>query len=418
MTLPWVLSGRTFDGMRGQAARLLARAESDAGLDVAEVGRALAAPTVAFRHRAVVFGSGRAELLAGVRAVADDAAAPNVISGEAAPADRLVFVFPGQGTQWAGMAVELLDSAPVFADSIATVERAFASYVDWSLTDVLRGVDGAPPLDRVDVVQPVLFAMMVSLARLWETYGVRPAAVVGHSQGEIAGAHIAGALSLGDAARVVALRSKALLGIRGRGAMLTVLAPNDRVEELLAPWKGKLSIAAVNGPAAMTVSGDSDALTEFESALRAAKMLRWRIPGVDFAAHSAHIEDIQDELFDLAAGISPQPSDVAFYSAVSGKETPTTELDATYWYRNLRQTVRFHEAARELLADGYTTFLECSAQPVLTVGLQDTADLAGTPVAIMATLRLEEGGLTRFHTAMAEAYVAGIPIDWKALFAT
>jgi polyketide synthase 12 len=200
--------------------------------------------------------------------------------------------------------------------------------------------------------------------------------------------------------------------------MLTVLAPNDRVQELLSPWTGKLSVAAVNGPAAITISGDSAALTEFESALRAAKMLRWRIPGVDFAAHSAHIEDIQDELFDLAAGISPGPSEVAFYSTVSGKQTATTELDAGYWYRNLRHTVRFDEAARALLADGYPTFLECSTQPVLTVGLQDTADETGTQVAILATLRLEEGGMGRFLAAMAEAYVAGVAVDWKALFAS
>src|SRR5262249_25316322 len=157
------------------------------------------------------------------------AGAANVISGEAGPIDRLVLVFPGQGTQWVGMATELLDSAPVFADSIVAVERAFSSHVDWSLVDVLRGVDGTPPLERVAVVRPVLFAMMVSLARMWESVGVRPAAVVGHSQGEVAAAHIAGALSLSDAAKIVALRSKALCAIRGRGAMLTVLAPNERV---------------------------------------------------------------------------------------------------------------------------------------------------------------------------------------------
>jgi polyketide synthase 12 len=365
-----------------------------------------------------VLGADRAELLAGVRAIVEEAAAPNVITGQAGAGavGPLVFVFPGQGTQWAGMAVPLLDSAPVFAESIRACEQALARYVDWSLEDVLRGVAGAPPLDRVDVVQPVLFAMMVSLARLWDSYGVRPAAVVGHSQGEIAAAQVAGALSLEDAARIVALRSKALGAIRGRGAMLTVLAPNDQVRDLLSPWAGKLSVAAVNGPAAITVSGDSDALAEFESALRSARMLRWRIPGVDFAAHSAHVEEIQDELFDLAAEISPGPADVAFYSTVSGKQTVTTELDAMYWYRNLRQQVRFDEAARALLADGFATFLECSAQPVLTVGLQDTADEAGAAVAIMATLRLEEGGMDRFLTAMAEAYVQGVAVDWAAVF--
>jgi polyketide synthase 12 len=408
------LSGRSDDGLRAQAARLLARA--DAELNIVEVGRKLAAPLAAFPHRAVVLGADRAELLAGVRAVAEGADAANVIRGAAPVVDRLVFVFPGQGAQWAGMAVELLDCAPVFADSIRACEQALARYVDWSLEDVLRQVAGTPTLDRVDVVQPVLFAMMVSLARLWASFGVRPSAVVGHSQGEVAAAYVAGALSLPDAVRIVALRSKALAAIRGRGAMVTVLAPNDQVRKLLSRWEGKLSTAAVNGPAAITVSGDVDALAEFESVLRDARMLRWRIPGVDFAAHSAHIEEIHDELLDLATGINPRPADIAFYSTVFGKAIVTSELDAEYWYRNLRQTVRFYDAARALVIDGYPAFIECSAWPVLTVGLQDTADETGGAVAIMATLRPEEGGLRRFLTALAEAHVQGVNVDWTAVF--
>ncbi|MDH2430753.1 acyltransferase domain-containing protein [Sphaerisporangium sp. TRM90804] len=416
--LPWVLSGRSGEGLRAQASRLLARARADAGLDVAEVGRMLAAPRVAFPHRAVVLGAGPDELLAGVRAVAEGAEAANVVGGEARAVDRPVFVFPGQGTQWDGMAVELLDSAPVFAASVRECERALARYVDWSLEDVLRGVPGAPTLDRVDVVQPVLFAMMVSLARLWDSFGVRPSAVVGHSQGEVAAACAAGALSAADAARIVALRSKALGAIRGRGAMITVLAPNAQVRTLLSGWEGRLSVAAVNGPSAITVSGDADAVTEFESALREARMLRWRVPGVDFAAHSAHIEEIHGELLDLAAGITPRPADAVFYSTVVGEPIPTAELDAAYWYRNLRQTVRFDDAARALIADGHTTFIECSAQPVLTVGLQDTAEEAGATAVIMGTLRREEGGMNRFLAALAEAYVRGVAVDWKAAFAT
>ncbi|MET7302097.1 acyltransferase domain-containing protein [Embleya sp. NPDC005575] len=424
-TVPWVLSGRSAQGLRGQAARLLARFESDSALnvvvDVTEVGRSLVAAGAAFEYRAVVLGRDRAELLAGVRALVEERAAPNVIAGRAtrqAQADaRPVFVFPGQGTQWVGMAVELLDTSPAFAQEIGACEKALSPYLDWSLEDVLRQAPGTPPLDRVDVVQPVLFSMMLSLARLWRRFGVEPRATVGHSQGEIVAAHVAGALSLEDAARIVALRSQALTAIRGRGEMLTVLAPNERVRTMLADWDGALSVAAVNGPATMTVSGDVSAMAEFGAALSAARMMRWRVPGVDFAAHSAHVEDLREALLDLAAGIRPARGDVPFYSTVTGRRIDTDELDAEYWYRNLRQTVRFDEAVRALVTDGHTIFVECSAQPVLTVGMQDIVEELGRSAVLMATLRNEDGGMARFLTALAQAYVNGVAVDWTAAFA-
>ncbi|MFS8201384.1 acyltransferase domain-containing protein [Streptomyces sp. CWNU-52B] len=424
-TVPWVLSGRSQAGLRSQAARLLSRLESDSARDVlddvAEVGRSLVAAGAAGEYRAVVLGRDRAELLAGVRALAEGQAAPNVVSGRAARQARAdirpVFVFPGQGTQWAGMAVELLDTSPVFAESVRDCERALSPHVNWSLEDVLRGVPETPPLDRVDVVQPVLFSMMLSLARLWRSFGVEPGAAVGHSQGEIVAAHVSGALSLDDAARIVALRSQALMKICGRGEMLTVLAPNDRVRTMLADWEGVLSVAAVNGPATITVSGDRAAMAEFGAALSAARMMRWQLPGVDFAAHSAHVEDLRDTLLDLASAVTPVRGDVPFYSTVTGRRIETDELDAEYWYRNLRQTVRFDDAVRSLAEDGHTLFVECSAQPVLTVGMQDTVDELGHSAVLMATLRNEDGGMGRFFAALAESYVNGVAVDWTAAFA-
>ncbi|MEI5100457.1 acyltransferase domain-containing protein [Streptomyces sp. PmtG] len=422
--VPWVLSGRSAAGLRAQATRLLTRLESASARgadDLTAVGRSLVAAGAAHEHRAVVLGRDRAELLAGVRAVTEDRPAPNVLGGRAArpgpSGGRPVFVFPGQGTQWAGMAVELLDTAPAFARSVADCSRALSPYLAWSLEDVLREVPGSPPLDRVDVVQPVLFSMMVSLARLWRSYGVEPGAVVGHSQGEIAAAHVAGALSLEDAARIVALRSQALTKIRGRGEMLTVMAPEAKVRELLADWDGRLSVAAVNGPATTTVSGDAAASREFNAALRAAKMMRWQVPGVDFAAHSAHVEDLRETLLDLAAPTRPVRGDVPFYSTVTGGRVDTEGLNAAYWYRNLRQTVRFDEAVRALLTDGHTIFVECSAQPVLTVGMQDTVEELGGSAALMGTLRGDDGGMNRFLAALAEAYAQGVAVDWTAVFA-
>jgi polyketide synthase 12 len=199
--------------------------------------------------------------------------------------------------------------------------------------------------------------------------------------------------------------------------MLTVLAPNDQVRTMLADWDGTLSVAAVNGPATMTVSGDLAAMSEFGAALSAAGMMRWRVPGVDFAAHSAHVESLRKTLLDLAAGIGPRPGEVPFYSTVTGRRIDTAELDAEYWYRNLRQTVRFDEAVRALLADGHKVFIECSAQPVLTVGMQDTVEQLGGSAVLMATLRNEDGGTDRFLAALAEAYVNGVAVDWTPAFA-
>ena len=189
-----------------------------------------------FDHRAVAVGAERDELLSGLAAIASGAPAPNVVTGRAAATGGTVFVFPGQGSQWAGMAVELLDSAPAFADQMRRCDAAFTEFVDWSLLEVVRGGAGSASLDRVDVVQPVLFAVMVSLAAQWRALGIQPDAVLGHSQGEIAAAYVAGALSLRDAAKVVTLRSKAISAIAGTGGMVSIPWPVERVRAFIEPW--------------------------------------------------------------------------------------------------------------------------------------------------------------------------------------
>ncbi|WP_217146427.1 acyltransferase domain-containing protein, partial [Streptomyces sp. AC627_RSS907] len=198
--------------------------------------------------------------------------------------------------------------------AVAECEAALSAYVDWSLTDVLRGAEGAPGFDRVDVVQPVLFAVMVSLARLWRSVGVVPDAVMGHSQGEIAAACVAGALSLEDAAKVVALRSRAIAaGLAGRGGMVSVGLPVDQVKERIAAWDGAISVAAVNGPGSVVVAGDPGALDEMVAELEGEEVRVRRVP-VDYASHSAHVESIRKELLEVLADIAPRSSQVPFYS--------------------------------------------------------------------------------------------------------
>uniref|UniRef100_UPI003EBA6A80 acyltransferase domain-containing protein n=1 Tax=Streptomyces sioyaensis TaxID=67364 RepID=UPI003EBA6A80 len=205
-----------------------------------------------------------------------------------------------------------LDSSPVFAGRLAECAAALEPFTDWSLTGVLRGVEGAPGLDRVDVVQPVLWAVMVSLAEVWRAHGVEPAAVVGHSQGEIAAACVAGALSLEDGARVVALRSKAIRALSGRGGMVSVAVPSSDVSDLIEPWGGRVSVAAVNGPSSVVVSGDADALDELMDGCKEREVRARRIE-VDYASHSAHVESIREELLEVLAPVAPRSAEVPFF---------------------------------------------------------------------------------------------------------
>ena len=223
--MPWVLSAKSASALAEQAARLLRFAEQHPEVDTHDVAYSLVTTRASFDHRAVAVGAERAELLSGLAAIASRAPAPDVVSGKAAATGGTVFVFPGQGSQWTGMAVELLDSAPAFADQMRLCDAAFAEFVDWSLLEAVRGGVGSASLDRVDVVQPVLFAVMVSLAAAWRALGIQPDAVLGHSQGEIAAAYVAGGLSLRDAAKVVTLRSKAISAIAGTGGMVSIPRP-------------------------------------------------------------------------------------------------------------------------------------------------------------------------------------------------
>ncbi|MFC5889037.1 SDR family NAD(P)-dependent oxidoreductase [Kitasatospora sp. CM 4170] len=408
--VPWVLSARDERALREQAGQLRAAVEAHPEWEPAAVAGALVSGRSVFEQRAVVIGENRAELLNGLTALADGTAAPGVVQGSGT-FDRPVFVFPGQGSQWIGMGAELLDTSPVFAQWIANCEAALAPHVDWSLTEVLRGKD---ELTRVDVVQPALFAVMVSLAELWRSLGIEPAAVIGHSQGEIAAATVAGALSLEDGARVAALRSQAILAISGHGGMASLPLSAEDAAELLKQWDGRLTVAAHNGPTATVVAGDGDALDELLNHCEQHEIRARRID-VDYASHSPHVEAIQADLATQLAGVTPQAASVPFYSTVTGGLIDTTTLDADYWYTNLRQTVRFTDATHAAHTDGHHAFIEASPHPVLTSALQDTTDDAGRPTAIVGSLRRDEGGLRRLLTSLAEAHVHGATVTWPTV---
>ncbi|MFF7407949.1 type I polyketide synthase [Streptomyces lydicus] len=412
--LPWVLSGRDEPALRDQAARLRAHVAARPELGVASVARSLAVTRTTFEHRAVVVAHGRDGFLAELAARSAGQPSAAVVEGRhEGPPVRPVFVFPGQGSQWAGMAAELLETSPVFADRIGACADALRPYVDWSLTDVLSGVPGAPPLEGDEVIQPALWAVMVSLAALWRSAGVEPAAVVAHSQGEIAAATAMGALSLQDGARIVALRSRVLNRIAGRGGLLSVELPAEQVRRDLVAVATSLSIAAVNGPAHTVVAGPGAALDAL--AAHYGQEVRTRRVPIDYASHSAEVEELREELLTAFAGIAPRSIGVPFHSTVTAQPIDTAELDAGYWFRNLREPVRFGPAVEELLLSGHSTFLEVSPHPVLAMGIRQAIDAYGGDGAALSTLRRGHGDRHRFLTAAAEAFVHGVAVDWAAL---
>ncbi|WP_457785027.1 type I polyketide synthase [Streptomyces griseus] len=409
--LAWAVSGATEAALRDQAARLHTFLGDRPATDPAAVARSLATGRAALDHRAVVVGGSPDALLEGLAALTTTTGGNATATGAAVAtgsvregAARPVFVFPGQGAQWSGMALALADAEPAFAASLRACATALRPHVDWDLLTELGG-----PLDRVDIVQPASWAVMVSLAELWRAHGVEPAAVVGHSQGEIAAAVVAGALSLEDGALVVARRSRVIgRSLAGLGGMASLALGREDAEERLRPWADRLGVAAVNGSRATVVSGDPDAIAELVAGCEA-DGVRARVVPVDYASHSPQVEAVRDELLAELAGITPRSSRVPFHSTVDARALDTTALDAAYWVRNLRGTVEFARVTRQLVDAGHTLFVEAAAHPVLSLAIEETA---GPDVVTVSSLRRDDGGHDRFLTSLGEAFTHGATVDW------
>ncbi|MCI3150314.1 SDR family NAD(P)-dependent oxidoreductase [Streptomyces sp. GB4-14] len=418
VTVPLLFSARNESALRAQAARLRAGLIEHPDTHPADAGYTLMTARSRFEHRAAVIGESREELLDALNCLAQDRPHPVVLRGTAGPGDRIVFVFPGQGSQWAAMAEGLLERSAAFRASVRECDEALRAHLDWSVLDVLRQVPGAPSTARVDVVQPVLFTMMVSLAATWRSLGVHPSAVVGHSQGEIAAAYVAGGLSLDDAARIVALRSQAWLTLAGQGGMIAASLSAGDLRARLARFGDRLSVAAVNSPHTAAVAGEPGALKELLDELAADGVHARPIPGVDTAGHSAQVDALKDHLLEVLAPVAPRSGDIPFYSTVTGGLLDTAALDSGYWYRNMRDPVEFEAATRALVADGHEVFLEPSPHPMLAASLQETVADCGARASVLGTLRREKGGARWFAAALGTAHVSGVEIDADALFGT
>ncbi|MEU4565127.1 type I polyketide synthase [Micromonospora sp. NPDC023956] len=409
----WPVSARTPNALAGQAARLAAHVRAQDHVDVSAVGWSLAATRASLDQRAVVVGAGVEELLAGLDALASGLPAGNVVRGTASNSGP-VFVFPGQGAQSARMAAGLVGRVPVFDAKLAECQRALAPFLDVDLVSVLSG-DDESWLERVEVVQPVLWAVGIALAAVWEHVGVSPAAVIGHSQGEIGAACVAGILSLADAAKTVALRSRALAVLRGTGAMASVDLSAEAVGERLSVYPG-VGVAAVNGPSTVVVSGPPQPVADLVAACQA-DGVRARVIPVDYASHSAAVQEVAERLRTDLADVTPQAGHVRLVSTLTGERVVPESMGADYWYENLRRTVLFDPAVRVAVAAGHTTFVEISPHPVLTMPVTAILDDTGTTGHTLGTLRRGEDDPTRLLTSLATAYTVGLPVDLTRVLA-
>ncbi|AOS63730.1 type I polyketide synthase [Actinoalloteichus hymeniacidonis] len=397
------LSARSRDALRAHAERI-AGTLAPAEVAVADVARALGTRQD-WEHRAVLVADDSTDAATALSDFSDE-----LVTATALGDARAIWVFPGQGAQWRGMARELLDASPVFAQRMRDCAEALRPYVDW---DLAAEVDG--PLDRVDVLQPVSWAVMVSLAAVWRSAGVRPAGVVGHSQGEIAAAVVSGALRLDDGARIVALRSALIRDrLSGLGGMVSVALPVDETTALLAPWSDTVSVAAINGPRATVVAGAPDALRALVAECERREIRARRID-VDYASHSSQVGLIEDELRTALADLAPRPAQVPFFSTTRPGRLDTTELTAGYWYTNLRESVHFGPVVATLLDAGYGVFTEISTHPVLVPAIRDLIEDGEYTAHVSGTLRRDEGGDRRLLTSIAEAWAHGVAVDWAAL---
>ncbi|XXY47428.1 SDR family NAD(P)-dependent oxidoreductase [Sorangium sp. So ce269] len=368
-------------------------------------------------HRLAVVGESGADLARLLESRARDRASHASIETEAESARKVVFVFPGQGGQWRGMGRELLARERVFREAIEACDAALGKHVAWSLTEVLRGEGAAAELTEVDVIQPAVFAMQVGLSALWRSWGVEPAAVIGHSMGEAAAAYVSGALRLEEAARVVAVRSRLVKAQSGRGAMAVVELAPEEAEAALAGYEGRVVVGAVNGPRTVVLSGETAPIEEVTRHLTQRGVFCRRVK-VDYASHSPQMEELRAPLLKELSGLAGGVPEVPFYSTVTGERIERS-LDAAYWEQNLRERVRFWDALQRLRADGHGAFVEVNAHPVLVASVEDgLRALAprGGEALVVGSLRRDESAEARLLESYARLYEANAAVDFRRLY--
>jgi acyl transferase domain-containing protein/NADPH:quinone reductase-like Zn-dependent oxidoreductase/acyl carrier protein len=397
--------------------RLLAAEPADAPVSLADIAYSASVRRSHHPHRLSVVGSSREEIHEALGAFLRGEAHAGMAQGQASlgPRPRLVFVFPGQGSQWVGMGRSLLAEEPVFRATIEACAEAIQREAGWSLLDEL-GAEASPSrIEPIDVLQPTLFAIEVALAALWRSWGVEPDAVVGHSMGEVAAAHVAGALGLEDAVRIICRRSRLLRRVSGQGAMALVELTMAQAEQALAGYEDRLSIAVTSGPRSTVLSGAPGALEEVLARLDQQQVF-WRRVKVDVASHSPQVDPLLGELGELLGGLTPAVAKVPMFSTVTGRPCEGTELGAEYWKQNLRAPVLFSQTLDRMIEGGHTLFVEMSPHPILLPSIEEALRHRERRGVAVPSLRREQEERRALLSSLGALYAHGHALEWKRLY--
>ncbi|HEY1278364.1 MAG TPA: type I polyketide synthase, partial [Acidimicrobiales bacterium] len=410
------VSGHTSTARRQAAGRLADRLD---GADEAHVGDVCFTAALRQTHhdeRLVVVGTDGNDLAGRLRQFAAGETTTGTVTGRRRIGERhrVAFVCSGQGPQWWAMGRQLLTTSAPFRDAVEQCDTLLRPHVDWSLIDELGADEGASRLDQTEYAQPAIFALQVGLAAVWRAWGVRPDAVVGHSVGEVAAAHLAGALTLEDAVRVIAHRGRFMQAATGTGTMASVELAADAVVPLLSPFGHRLSIAAVNAPTATVISGDSAAMAEVTAAARSMGAAVRPLP-VNYAFHSHQMEPHAARLAATLGDLVPQPHRLTFVSTVTGEPVDGAKLDAAYWEANVRRPVRFADAVGALAEWGCDVFVELAPHPVLGASIAETLAAGDHDGIVVASLRRGRPDLETLLAAAGQLHCCGVALDWAGV---
>ena len=411
-----MLSGKAREALEEGAARLRQHMEAHPKQSLRDIAYTLAAGRTHHEHRLALSAGSREELLRAMEVASRGEMLDGASRGEVRGASpKVVFVFPGAGSQWLGMGLKLLEEEKVFRETFEACDDAIRKEAGYSVLEELKANKERSRLEEVEVVQPTLFAFGVSLAVLWRSWGIQPSAVVGHSQGEVAAAYVAGALSLEEAVAVICRRSRLLRRIVGQGEMAMVQLPMAQAQEAIGGYEGELSIAVSNSRHSTVLSGSPGAIAALLKKLEARGVYCKRVK-VDFASHSPQVESLREELVTQLSGLGSKLPKVPMHSTVTGSLVGEGELKGEYWADNLRKPVRFGEVVEGLLGKGYSLFVEVSPHPVLVPALEEVCNDEGVAGIVVGSLRREKPERASLLASLGALYVNGAKVEWGGVF--
>lgn len=410
-------SSEALEAMVKRTSEFLSEAECNSSISLKDICSTASLRRGHHDHCLTLVADSKAGLLENLKAFLDKETRLGMSSGRLVPgkSSQLAFVFSGMGPQWWAMGRELLESEPVFKETIQRCDTLLCQYTNWSLWEELTASEEQSRINETQIAQPAIFAVQVALNSLWRSWGIEPNVIIGHSVGEVAAAHVAGALSLEDAIQVIFHRSRVQAKAAGKGKMLAVGLSSEEVASYLEGYAEKVSIAAVNSPSSVTLAGDSKALEEIAQSLEKKEIFS-RFLRVEVPYHSPLMEPLKPELSLSLQAIKPQTANIPLFSTVTGERVEGPELNGCYWANNMRNSVLFATAIERLIEEGYELFLELSAHPVLATSISECLAKAGKKGTVLPSLRRKEQEQTMMLGSFGKLYTLGYSVDWKRLY--